>query len=243
MYHNMQPTAPKAGIFWSQGRASNPSAVLSSAAFWTCRSGANADSHHHHTCGSSRAHFRLANLSNLNKREARAPLASVSFADENAIGSMNKEIRMAASPQPQVKKRAVKQSGWKALTAHYKAVSKLHLRQLFADDPKRGQRMAVEAVGLYLDYSKNRVTDETLKLLLQLAVECDLRARIDAMFSGDKINVTEKRAVLHVALRAPKNESIVVEGKDVVPEVHTVLDRMTNFSNRVRSGEWKGHTG
>jgi glucose-6-phosphate isomerase len=154
-----------------------------------------------------------------------------------------KEIRMAANPQPQVKKPAIKQSAWKALTAHYKAVSKLHLRQLFADDPKRGQRMAVEAVGLYLDYSKNRVTDETLKLLLQLAAQSGLRARIDAMFSGEKINITEKRAVLHVALRAPKDQSILVDGKNVVPEVHAVLDRMTDFSNRVRSGEWKGHSG
>ena len=150
---------------------------------------------------------------------------------------------MAANPQPQVKKRAIKQSAWKALTAHYKAVSKLHLRQLFADDPKRGQRMAVEAVGLYLDYSKNRVTDKTLKLLLQLAAESGLRARIDAMFSGEKINITEKRAVLHVALRAPKDESLLVDGKNVVPEVHAVLDRMADFSNRVRSGEWKGQTG
>src|SRR5262250_77702 len=150
---------------------------------------------------------------------------------------------MAASPQPQVRKQASKLSAWKALTAHYKAVSKLHLRQLFADDPKRGQRLAVEAVGLYLDYSKNRVTDETLKLLVQLAAESGLRARIDAMFRGEKINITEKRAVLHVALRAPKSESIFVDGKDVVPEVHAVLDRMADFSNRVRSGEWKGHTG
>jgi len=150
---------------------------------------------------------------------------------------------MAASPQPQVKKQATKQSAWKALTAHYKKVSKVHLRQLFADDPKRGQRLAVEAVGLYLDYSKNRVTDETLKLLVQLAAESGLRARIDAMFRGEKINITEKRAVLHVALRAPKSESIFVDGKDVVPEVHAVLDRMADFSNRVRSGEWKGHTG
>src|ERR1700747_2818314 len=150
---------------------------------------------------------------------------------------------MAASPQPQVKKQAIKRSAWKALTSHYKTVSKLHLRQLFADDAKRGQRMAVEAIGLYLDYSKNRATDETLKLLLQLATESDLRARIDAMFSGEKINITEKRAVLHVALRAPKNESIVVDGKDVVPEVHAVLDRMADFSNRVRSGEWEGDTG
>ena len=150
---------------------------------------------------------------------------------------------MAANPQPQVKKQAMKQSAWKALTAHYKAVSKLHLRQLFADDPKRGQRMAVEALGLYLDYSKNRVNDETLKLLLQLGEDCGLRSRIDAMFSGEKINVTEKRAVLHVALRAPKDESILVDGKNVVAEVHAVLDRMADFSNRVRSGEWKGHTG
>src|ERR1700751_1381019 len=150
---------------------------------------------------------------------------------------------MAASPHPKVKKRAAKQSAWKALTAHYKAVSKLHLRQLFAEDPKRGHRMAAEALGLYLDYSKNRVTDETLKLLLQLAAESSMRARIDAMFSGEKINITEKRAVLHVALRAPKNESILVDGNNVVPEVHAVLDRMADFSNRVRSGEWKGHTG
>jgi glucose-6-phosphate isomerase len=150
---------------------------------------------------------------------------------------------MAANPQPPVKKPATKQSAWKALTAHYKAVSKLHLRQLFADDPKRGQRLAVEAVGLYLDYSKNRVTDETLKLLLQLAAESGLRARIDAMFSGEKINITEKRAVLHVALRAPKDESIFVDGKNVVPEVHAVLDRMADFSNRVRNGEWMGHSG
>src|ERR1700740_3405249 len=150
---------------------------------------------------------------------------------------------MAASSQPQVKKQAIKQSAWKALTSHYKTVSKLHLRQLFADDAKRGQRMAVEAIGLYLDYSKNRATDETLKLLLQLATESGLRARIDAMFSGEKINITEKRAVLHVALRAPRDESILVDGKNVVPEVHAVLDRMADFSNRVRSGEWKGHTG
>ena len=133
---------------------------------------------------------------------------------------------MAANPQPQAKKRATKPSAWKALAAHYKTISELHLRQLFADDPKRGQRMAIEAVGLYLDYSKNRVTDETLNLLLQLAKESGLRERIDAMFSGEKINITEKRAVLHVALRAPKDESIIVDGKNVVPEVHAVLDRM-----------------
>ena len=150
---------------------------------------------------------------------------------------------MAAIPQPKVKKPATKQTAWKELTAHCKAVSKLHLRQLFADDPERGQRMAVDALGLYLDYSKNRVTDQTLTLLLKLAAESALRARIDAMFSGEKINLTEKRAVLHVALRAPKDTEIVVDGKNVVPEVHAVLSRMADFSNRVRSGEWKGHTG
>src|SRR6201987_1951466 len=132
---------------------------------------------------------------------------------------------------------------WKALETHYSAERELQLRQLFADDTKRGERLALEAVGLYLDYSKNRVTDETLKLLLQLATECSLRVRIGAMFSGEKINVTEKRAVLHVALRAPKEESIFVDGKNVVPEVHVVLDRMTDFSNRVRNGECKGQTG
>src|ERR1700756_5149694 len=152
-------------------------------------------------------------------------------------------MSMAANPQPLPKKRAIKQSAWKALASHYKAVSKMHLRQLFADDPTRGQRMAVEAAGLYLDYSKNRVTDETLKLLLQLAGESGLRERIDAMFRGEKINVSEKRAVLHVALRAPKDEVIKTDGKNVVPEVHAVLDKMAAFSDRVRSGEWKGHTG
>ncbi len=150
---------------------------------------------------------------------------------------------MAANPQPRLKKQATRPPAWKALAAHDKTISKLHLRQLFADDPNRGQGMAIEAVGLYLDYSKNRVTGETLNLLLQLAEESGLRERIDAMFSGENINITEKRAVLHVALRAPKDASILVDGKNVVPEVHAVLDRMADFSNRVRSGEWKGHTG
>jgi glucose-6-phosphate isomerase len=150
---------------------------------------------------------------------------------------------MAADPQTQVKRRTSRQSAWRVLALHYKTVSKLQLRQLFGDDPRRGQRMALEAVGLYLDYSKNRVTDETLKLLLQLAVESGLRARIDAMFNGEKINITEARAALHVALRAPNNTAILVDGKNVVPEVHAVLDRMENFSNRVRRGDWKGHTG
>ncbi len=132
---------------------------------------------------------------------------------------------------------------WQALRSHYENVRGLHLRKLFVDDPKRGERMTAEAVGLYLDYSKNRVTDETLKLLLQLAEESGLRARIDAMFRGEKINITEDRAVLHVALRAPKSASIVVDGENVVPQVHAVLDKMADFSNRVRSGGWKGHTG
>ena len=130
-----------------------------------------------------------------------------------------------------------------ALEAHHHKVRELHLRNLFADDPKRGERMTIEAMGIYLDYSKNRITDETLKLLLQLAEESGLRARMDAMFRGEKINITENRAVLHVALRAPREASIVVDGENVVPQVHAVLDKMADFSNRVRSCEWKGHTG
>src|ERR671918_1150824 len=132
---------------------------------------------------------------------------------------------------------------WNALAAHYQSVRELHLRKLFAEDPTRGERMTAEASGLYLDYSKNRITDETLKLLLQLADESGLRERIDAMFRGEKINVTENRAVLHVALRAPRGASIVVDGENVMPQVHAVLDKMADFSNRVRSGGWKGHTG
>jgi glucose-6-phosphate isomerase len=134
-------------------------------------------------------------------------------------------------------------TAWKALQAHHDKVRELHLRELFADDAKRGERLAIEAAGLYLDYSKNRITDETLKLLLQLAEESGLQARIDAMFRGEKINITENRAVLHVALRAPREASIVVDGQNVVPEVHAVLDKMSAFADRVRSGEWKGHTG
>src|SRR6476620_11644087 len=132
---------------------------------------------------------------------------------------------------------------WKALSAHFQKIDRLRLRELFAQDPKRGERLTVEAAGLYLDYSKNRITDETLALLLQLAEQSGLRARIDAMFGGEKINVSEKRAVLHVALRAPKEQSILVDGEDVVPQVHTVLDRMADFSNRVRGSAWCGHTG
>ena len=134
-------------------------------------------------------------------------------------------------------------SAWKALESHYQQIKDVHLRSLFADDSKRGERLKAEAIGIYLDYSKNRITDETLSLLLQLAEESGLRGRIDAMFRGDKINITENRAVLHVALRAPKGTSILVDGKDVVPEVHDVLDRMSAFADRVRSGKWLGHTG
>ena len=126
---------------------------------------------------------------------------------------------------------------------HHEQVRDLHLRTLFEEDPQRGERMAVEAVGLYLDYSKNRVTDETLKLLVSLAEQSGLRERIDAMFGGEKINITENRAVLHVALRAPKEASILVDGENVVPKVHAVLDRMSDFADRLRSGQWKGHTG
>jgi glucose-6-phosphate isomerase len=140
-------------------------------------------------------------------------------------------------------KPLTKRKAWKALAVHYKTIRGLHLRRLFADDPERGNRMTVEGAGLCLDYSKNRLTDETLALLVQLAEESGLRARIDAMFGGEKINVTENRAVLHVALRAPKEASFRVDGQNVVPAVHSILDQMELFCDRIRSGEWKGHTG
>src|SRR5499427_384350 len=155
---------------------------------------------------------------------------------------IDKECSVASS-HPDTSARAATGSAWSALASHYASVSRLHLRQLFADDPARGTRMAIDAVGLYLDYSKNRVTDETLKLLCRLADESGLRSRINEMFRGDKINLTEQRAVLHVALRAPRNASILVDGTNVVPQVHAVLDRMAEFSQRVRSGSWTGHTG
>ena len=145
---------------------------------------------------------------------------------------------MTTSVKPLTKRRA-----WKALTAHHKKVKDQHLRELFAQDPRRGKRLTAEAVGIYLDYSKNRITDQILELLLQLAEEAGLRARIDAMFRGEKINITEGRAALHVALRAPRGATILVDGENVVPQVHAVLDKMAEFSNRVRSGAWKGHTG
>src|SRR6476659_6795603 len=132
---------------------------------------------------------------------------------------------------------------WKALEAHHRELRDIQLRTLFAEDGTRGERLTVEAAGLYLDYSKNRITDETVKLLIRLAEESGLKDRIGAMFRGEKINITENRAVLHVALRAPREASIVVDGENIVPEVHAVLDKMATFSDRVRSGEWKGHTG
>src|SRR5690348_7397933 len=147
-------------------------------------------------------------------------------------------------PEPKMTtQRPIDTAAWKALQAHYEEIKNAQLRQMFADDPQRGTRLTAEGAGLYLDYSKNRVTDETMSLLMQLARERGVEARRDAMFRGDKINITEKRAVLHVALRAPRGTKIEVDGKDVVADVHAVLDKMAAFSNRVRSGEWKGHTG
>jgi glucose-6-phosphate isomerase len=148
----------------------------------------------------------------------------------------------APAKSPEMKP-LTKRKAWSALRAHYKTVQSVHLRKLFADNPKRAEKFSLEALGIYFDYSKNRITDKTVTLLLQLAKESALRERIDAMFRGEKINITENRAVLHVALRAPKDQTILVDGKNVVPEVHAVLDNMTAFCNRVRSGEWKGHTG
>jgi len=150
---------------------------------------------------------------------------------------------MATQPGTDTAPPLVKRQAWKSLQDHFEKIRAVHLRTLFAEDPGRGERMTAEGAGLFLDYSKNRITDETLKLLLALAEESGLRQRRDAMFGGAKINVTENRAVLHVALRAPEGTSLLVDGKDVVPEVHAVLDRMADFSNRVRGGAWKGHTG
>ena len=147
----------------------------------------------------------------------------------------------ATSKSPEMKP-LTKRKAWSALRAHHKTVQSVHLRKLFADNPKRAEKFSLEALGIYFDYSKNRITDKTVSLLLQLAREAGLQQHIDAMFRGEKINITENRAVLHVALRAPKDQTILVDDKNVVPEVHAVLDKMTAFCNRVRSGEWKGHT-
>src|SRR5438270_4909568 len=155
---------------------------------------------------------------------------------------------MATATTPKIRKATkqkplARRTAWKALQTHFKAIRDTHLRTLFEQDPQRGQRLTAEGAGLFLDYSKNRITDETLSLLLQLAEESGLRQRIEAMFSGEKINITENQTVLHTALRAPQDATILVDGKNVVHEVHAVLDKMTGFANRVRSGEWKGHTG
>jgi len=150
---------------------------------------------------------------------------------------------MAETSIPGTAAQLTRLPAWRALSEHFEQVKDVHLRQLFADEPRRGERLAVEAVGLYLDYSKHRVTDETLQLLVRLAAARGLRARIDAMYSGDKINTTEGRAVLHTALRAPRDAHILVDGRDVVPDVHAVLDRMAAFAERVRGGTWTGYTG
>jgi glucose-6-phosphate isomerase len=150
---------------------------------------------------------------------------------------------MAAPSQTSRNRSTSRPAAWQALADHYETMRGLQLRDLFADDPARGERMTAEAAGVYLDYSKNRINAETLKLLIELAQQAGLRARIDAMFRGEKINVTENRAVLHVALRAPKGASIIVDGKNVVPDVHAVLAKMADFANRVRGGQWKGHSG
>src|ERR1700687_2704422 len=150
------------------------------------------------------------------------------------------DMRNSASPKRQ---SLTERPQWRALAEHRGQIEGRHLRELFVADPSRGERLVAEAAGPYLDYSKNRITDETLRLLLKLAEACRLSERIDAMFRGDKINATEQRAVLHIALRAPPSERIFVEGRDVVPDVHAVLDRMAAFVARVRSGEWTGHSG
>ena len=150
---------------------------------------------------------------------------------------------MAARPETSRTQSTARHAAWQALQEHQRVMRGRHLRALFADDPARGERMTVEAAGVFLDYSKNRIDDETLRLLIELAEQSGLRGRIDAMFRGEKINVTEGRAVLHVALRAPRGASILVDGKNIVPEVHAVLDKMADFAQRIRSGQWKGHTG
>src|SRR4029450_9278762 len=150
---------------------------------------------------------------------------------------------MAARSEISRTRSTGKEGAWRALENHYDEMRSRHLRELFAHDPARGERMTAEAAGVFLDYSKNRVDDETLRLLIEVAEQSGVRERLDAMFRGEKINVTEKRAVLHVALRAPKGASIMVDGKNVVPEVHGVLDKMAEFAHPTRSGEWKGHPG
>src|SRR3954471_6056408 len=175
-------------------------------------------------------------------RTRMLPRPAETVRDERAEES-ERMPQMAAPSQTSRNQSTSRHAAWQALADHYETMRGLQLRNLFADDPARGERMTAEAAGVYLDYSKNRVNAETLKLLIELAQQAGLRARIDAMFRGDKINITENRAVLHIALRAPKGTSIIVDGKNVVPDVHTVLAKMADFANRVRSGQWKGHSG
>src|SRR5499427_4789464 len=173
-------------------------------------------------------------------RRTRSPARRDSLETTDLIGEVPQMAARSEMPRPRSTSR---HAVWRALEDHYGTMRGRHLRDLFAQDPARGERMTAEAAGVFLDYSKNRVEDETLSLLVELAEQSGLRERIDAMFRGEKINVTENRAVLHVALRAPRGASIVVDGKNIVPEVHDVLDKMAAFSNRIRSGEWKGHSG
>jgi len=175
--------------------------------------------------------------------ETRMPPRGVGLAPGRRLEESERMPQMAARSETSRTPSTSTRAAWQALRDHYETVRGLHLRDLFADDPTRGERMTAEAAGVYLDYSKHRINDETLKLLIELAEQSGLRARIDAMFRGEKINITENRAVLHVALRAPKGASIVVDGRNVVPEVHAVLDKMADFANRVRTGQWKGHSG
>src|SRR5262245_5615903 len=161
----------------------------------------------------------------------------------DAIEQSEKVPQMATRSEISRSRMTGRPAAWRALEDHHRAMQGRQLRDLFADDPARGERMTAEAAGIFLDYSKNRIDDDTLRLLVELAEQCGLRARIDAMFGGEKINVTENRAVLHVALRAPRGASIVADGKNVVPDVHAVLDKMAAFASSVRSGQWKGHTG
>src|SRR3989454_3196448 len=173
-------------------------------------------------------------------RRTRSPAHRDSLETTDLIEEVPQMAARSEMPRPRSTSR---HAVWRALEDHYGTMRGRHLRDLFAEDPARGERMTAEAAGVFLDYSKNRVEDGTLSLLVELAEKSGLRERIDAMFRGEKINVTENRAVLHVALRAPRGASIVVDGKNVVPEVHDVLDKLAEFANRIRSGQWKGHTG
>src|SRR5262249_14144752 len=177
------------------------------------------------------------------RRKARRHSSSRGTSSSRSSAPRARSFARRRDPMARATEPLTQRATWEALESHYREVRDLHLRDLFARDPGRAERFTREAVGLYADFSKHRITDDTVRLLLALAEDCGLRARIDAMFRGDKINVTEGRAVLHVALRAPKGTRIVVDGQDVMPAVHDVLDRMAAFADRVRGGAWTGHTG